>query len=186
MVLSPPVAHIAAPAPSQPSLGVSPSIAAPGLSGIAQIIATIEPEAESAPAPLPDTAELRAARIAAQRKADAQAKADAAAKVEKDKKEAEKLAARKHPARIWVQIATGSNEAGLPSTWKKLRDKSPATFKGLGAASVPFRATNRLLVGPFRSQAEARALLNNMQKAGMSGSTYASEAGQEVAKIAAK
>lgn len=159
---------------------------APGTTGIAQIIATIEPESESAAAPLPTLAEIRAARLAAQRKADLKGKADSEAKAAKVRKDAEKLAASKHPARVWVQVATGNNEAGLPSTWKKLRDKSPATFKGLSAASVPFRATNRLLVGPLRGQAEARALLGAMQKAGMSGSTYASEAGQEVAKIAAR
>ena len=116
----------------------------------------------------------------------AQAKADADAKVAKDAKEAAKREAAKNPPRVWVQVATGANEAGLPSTWKRIREKSPLLFKGLSAASVPFKSTNRLLVGPIKSQAEARALVNALQKAGMAGTTYSSEAGQEIARIASK
>jgi len=154
--------------------------------GLGAILANLEVEPESAAGPLPTAAEMKAARVAAQRKAVADAKADAEAKAAKEAKEAERLAAAKHPARIWVQVATGSNEAGLPSTWKKLKEKSPAVFKGQNASSVPFKATNRLLVGPFKSQAEARAMVNAMNKAGLQGSTFSSDAGQTVSKVSAK
>lgn len=164
--------------PPQPSVAASL-----GLGGLLQ---GLQVEQESAAGPLPTAAQMKAARVAAQKKAAADAKAEAAAKAEKAAKDAERQAAARNPARIWVQVATGSNEAGLPSTWKKLKDKSPTTFKGLNASSVPFKATNRLLVGPFKNQAEARALVNAMNKAGMSGSTFTSEAGQEIAKVSAK
>jgi Flp pilus assembly protein TadD len=168
---------------SAPEGAAAPS---PAPTRLADIIATIEPEAESAAAPLPTAAELRAARMAQQKKLAAQAKAEADAKAEKDAKEAAKREASRHPARVWVQVATGANEAGLPTTWKRIRDKSPQLFKGMSAASVPFKSTNRLLVGPVKSQAEARALVNALQKAGMAGTTYSSEAGQEIARIASK
>ena len=83
-------------------------------------------------------------------------------------------------------FSTNRISAGLPSTWKKLREKAPDVFKGRTASVVPFKATNRVLVGPFKSQAEARALVSAMGKAGLQGSTYASEAGQEVARIGGK
>lgn len=150
------------------------------------IVANLEVEPESAAGPLPSAVEIKASRVAAQRKAAADAKADAEAKAAREAKEAERLAAAKHPARIWVQVATGANEAGLPSTWKKLKEKSPAVFKGQNASSVPFKATNRLLVGPFKSQAEARAMVNSMKKAGLQGSTFASDPGQAVSKVSAK
>ena len=79
-----------------------------------------------------------------------------------------------------------SDLAGLPGTWKKLKEKSPAVFKGQNASSVPFKATNRLLVGPFKSQAEARAMVNALNKAGLQGSTFSSDPGQVVTKVAAK
>jgi len=154
--------------------------------GIGSILAGLEVEQESVAGPLPSAAELKAARLAAQRKAAAEAKADAEAKAAKEAKEAERLAAAKNPARIWVQIATGANDAGLPGTWKKMKEKSPAVFKGQSASSVPFKATNRLLVGPFKSQAEARAMVNAMNKAGLQGSTFSSDAGQVVTKVSGK
>ena len=180
---------IAAPAPSSvsqpPPARIVPAPAS-GSKGLSGLLAGIEVEAESAAGPLPSAAQIKAARIAAQRKAAADAKAEADAKAAKQAEDAERLAAKKNPARIWVQVATGSNEAGLPGTWKRLKDKAPEAFKGLSASSVPFKATNRLLVGPFKSMAEARALVNTLGKAGLSVNTFNSEAGQEVTKVAAK
>jgi Flp pilus assembly protein TadD len=168
----------------------------PAAIGLASVMADITPEAESVAAPLPSAAQLRAARLAAQRKAEAaalaeeQAKADALAQKEAKAaaalKEAERLTSKKHPARIWVQVATGANESGLPITWKHLREKSPDVFKGLSASTVPFKSTNRLLVGPFKSASDARALVNAMSKAGLFGSTFSSDAGQEIGKVASR
>lgn len=188
--LPPPSAAFVAAAPTPatvaPAASVPPVTApAPAIS-LAAIIAGIEPETESAAGPLPDAAALRAARAALQKKAAAAAKAEAEAKVEKDKKAAEQLAAKKSPARIWVQVATGANDAGLPLTWKRLRDKAPDALKGLSASSAPYKATNRLLVGPFKSAAEAKKIVNGLSKSGVSAFTFSSEAGQEIAKVAGK
>lgn len=158
----------------------------PSGTGLGAILAGLEVEPESVAGPLPTAAELKAARIVAQRKAAAEAKADAEAKAAKEAKEAERLAAAKNPARIWVQIATGANDAGLPGTWKKMKESSPSVFKGQNASSVPFKATNRLLIGPFKSQAEARAMVNAMSKAGLPGSTFSSDPGQVVTKVSGK
>lgn len=170
------------------------SIPAP-VRGLAGLLADIEPEEESAAIALPTEAQIKIARIAAQRKiADAAAKVkaekDGVAKAEKakaDKEAAEAAAlAKRNPPRVWVQVATGANESGLGITWKRLREKAPDAFKGMSASYVPFKATNRVLVGPFKSNAEARTLVNAMSKAGLSGNTFASEAGQEILKIASK
>jgi tetratricopeptide (TPR) repeat protein len=163
--------------------------------GLAGLLADVEPEQESVAIALPTEAQIKIARIAAQRKiADATAKAkaekDSVAKAEKaklDKEAAEAAAlAKRNPPRVWVQIATGANESGLGITWKRLREKAPDAFKGLSASYAPFKATNRVLVGPFKSNTEARSLVNAMGKAGLSGNTFASEAGQEILKIASK
>lgn len=154
--------------------------------GLGAIVADLEVEPESTAGPMPTAAELKAARVAVQRKAAAEAKAAADAKAAKDAKEAERLAAKKNPARIWVQVATGSNEAGLPGTWKKLKDKAPEALKGQSPSVVPFKATKRLLIGPFKSQVEARAMVNAMKKAGLQGSTFSSDPGQVVTKVSAK
>ena len=180
------------PPPEQPKPLIAP---VPSSRGLAGLLADIEPEQESVAISLPSAVDIKLARIAAQRKiidaaAKAKAEKDTVAKAEKaaaDRKLAEATAAaKKSPARVWVQVATGANESGLGITWKRLREKAPDTFKGLSAAYVPFKATNRVLVGPFKSGAEARALVNTMNKAGLSANTYSSDAGQEIIKIAVK
>ena len=168
------------PPPAQIVSPPAPVVASGG--GLGAFLAGLQTEEESVAGPLPSVAEMKAARLAALRKANAEADARAA----KEVKEAERRLAAKSPPRIWVQIATGANESGLPGTWKKLKEKAPAALKGLSPSSVPFKATNRLLVGPFKSQAEARALVNTIGKAGLSGSTFTSEAGQEIAKVSAR
>lgn len=189
----PPVARFEIAAPPPIAAPVAPATAAAVAGpaeaparGLGAILASLEVEEESRADPLPSAAELKATRVAAQRKAAAEAKAEAEAKAAKEAKTAERLAAARHPARIWVQVATGSNEAGLPGTWKKLKDRAPEVFKGQNASSVPFKATNRLLVGPFKSQAEARALVNSMNRAGLQGSTFSSDAGQVIAKVSSR
>ena len=159
---------------------------APKPVGLSAIMADIVPEAESQAAPLPTPAQLRAARQATAKKAlvEAEAKAE---KEQAAREAAEKAAvAKRNPARVWVQVATGNNESGLSGTWKKLKEKAPDVFKGQSAASVPYKSTNRVLIGPFKSQAEARAMVNAMGKKGIQGSTYSSDAGQEVGRVGGK
>jgi hypothetical protein len=154
-------------------------------SRLASILAGIEPEAESTPVALPTAAEMRAVqRAAAKKAADAVATATAD-KEAKDAKARQAALEKANPARLWVQVATGANES-LSATWKKIRDANDKALKGLSGYSVPFRATNRVLAGPVKSQAAARALINILAKNGVTATSYSSEAGQEVLKLAAR
>jgi Flp pilus assembly protein TadD len=177
----------------------------PASLGLGAVIEGLELEEQSAAAPVPTDAQLRAMRITAQRKveaeakakekADADAKAAKAAKLEadagklaEDKKKVDQEAAdlKKNPARLWVQIAMGSNKAGLPITWRKLRAEAP---KALGDQTVwyaPFRATNRLVVGPLKSSGAARSLVTSLSKEGVQATTWASDAGEEVSRLGGK
>jgi hypothetical protein len=113
----------------------------------------------------------------------AQAAAEEAAKRERAEKAA---AAKRNPARVWVQIATGRNDTGLGITVRRIRSDNEAALKGLSAWSAPYKATNRILVGPMKSAASARELVGKLAKNGLSAMTYSSDAGEEVEKIAAK
>ncbi len=169
-----------------PIAGRPPTPVSPPPSRLAALLEGIEVEQETVANALPSDVELKAARAATRKKADVEAKAAAIKAVEAKKLAEEKAVAKKHPARHWVQIATGANRAGLPGTWKKLQGDAPKTLAGQSAASVPFKSTNRLLVGPFKSEAEARALVNKLSKEGKSATAYTSESGQEIAKIGGK
>jgi tetratricopeptide (TPR) repeat protein len=155
-------------------------------SRLASILAGIEPEAESAPVALPSAAEIRAAQRAVAKKSADAAAAAVADNEAKDAKVKQAALDKANPARLWVQVATGANERSLAATWKKIRDANGKALKGLGGYSVPFRATNRVLAGPVKSQAEARALISALAKNGVTATSYGSEKGQEVVRLAAK
>ena len=204
-----PVAVTRAPAPrARPGRGDADSILAKIVAGL-----TI-PAAELDVAPTRVTpGEGRPLTVAARRAADRKALADKAeAKPADDKKStavsrkalADKKAAadkkalaakeaadvkkaeRAQPPRIWVQVAGGANEAGLASAWKIMKGKAPGVLGGKQAYTTPLRATNRVLTGPFKTDAEARAYVNQLAKSGVNAFTFTSDKGQKITKLDVK
>lgn len=156
---------------------------APGgrLSGL---LAGLTMEQETAPV-LPDAKKMRAQKIAAQKKAAAEAKAKADAIAAAKALAEEKARIKKNPSRVWVQIASGPNESALPFTWNKFRKEHDA-LDGKSAWAMPYGRTNRLLVGPMKSQADAKALVAKLAKDGLKTNLFISEAGQEIEKLGGK
>ena len=113
------------------------------------------------------------------------AKGKASAKCETaDAKGAKADAATKgDPARVWVQVAGGANQAALEKAWNGLKAKAPDLFRNRQGWSTPLRATNRVLTGPFKSEDEAQAFVNQMAKAGLSGFVFTSTKGQKVDRL---
>lgn len=190
-VVGTPVPALIAPSPSQTPAAPPPQIAAPApaprpASTLADIVKTLELEQESAAAALPNEAQLRAARIAAQKKAAADAKLKAEKLAEEKRVAEEEAKARRNPARVWVQIATGNNEAGMPGTWRRLKTQASKSLAKQTAWTVPFRQTNRLLVGPLKSVSDARDLVSSLAKEGVQATTFSSDAGQEISRIGGK
>ena len=149
-----------------------------------------------APTPMAaDEPELTAAeRKAADRKAAVAAKALAAKKAAAEDKAAadkeaakqavaDRKAAKSNPTRIWVQVAGGANEDDLPKAWAAVKKKAPEAFAGRSGWATPLRATNRVLTGPFKTDADARAFVNTLKKSGVSGFAFTSDAGQKIEKL---
>lgn len=180
-----PLAASAPPIDASETPAAQPPVARAALS-LSDIVRTLELEPESQPVALPDAAKLRTMQLAAQKKAAAEEKARAERR-EEERREAEEAAkARRHPARTWVQVATGNNTQGLPGTWRSIKSRTAKALDGQKAWFVPFRQTNRLLVGPVKSASEARALVNSLAKEGLQATIFSSEAGQEIERIGGK
>jgi Flp pilus assembly protein TadD len=92
----------------------------------------------------------------------------------------------KEPRRNWVQIASGANEADLPREFARLKGKAPKLLANHSAWTTPLRATNRLLVGPFKGEKEAQAFVTGLAKAKLSAFSWTSPEGQEIKKLATK
>ncbi len=128
-----------------------------------------------------------AKKAIADKKALADKKAAAAEKLAADKAAAEeKRIARANPARTWVQVSTGATEGDLPKAWKKAKAKAPTVFGTRGGWTAPWKATNRVLAGPFKTDAEARTFVNQLAKEGVSTFTFTSDPGEIITKLPAK
>jgi tetratricopeptide (TPR) repeat protein len=126
-------------------------------------------------------------KAAADKKLLADKKGTADKKALADKEAAaEKKLARSEPPRIWVQVAGGANEGDLVRAWRAARTKAPGALAERQGWTTPLRATNRVLAGPFKTDSEARTVVNQLAKAGVSAFTFTSEAGQKVTRLAAK
>ncbi|WP_245987923.1 SPOR domain-containing protein [Sphingobium fluviale] len=166
-------------APPPPPARPAPS---PGISSrsLADIMAEIEiPQSELAPrvaaVDLSDVASLKAAKKKAQ-EAAAKKKAEAEAKAKAD---AEKKRLAANPARYWVQIGTGRNKSALAFTLKRMKKEHDVLAKQDGF-SAAWGATNRLVVGPFKSLERAKAVEADLKKAGSDAFVWRSDAGEEL------
>ena len=97
-----------------------------------------------------------------------------------------KLAAPAEPSRVWVQVAGGAARTALPREFARLKAKAPRLLGTRSAWTAPLNATNRLLVGPFASNKEAQAFVNQLKTEDLSGFPWTSAAGQKVEKLPAK
>ena len=158
------VAPPAASAPAAPA--TSPST---GLSGLSAVAATIQQLPEETASPKPESSSTKPAPAAEPDKA-ATAKADTAGQ----------------PSRHWVQVAGTADKESLRGEFARIRAKAPKLLADKSAWTTPLRFTNRLLVGPFKSNDEAQDFVNELAKADLSAFTWTSPAGQEIVKLAGK
>ncbi|QGN55579.1 SPOR domain-containing protein [Novosphingobium sp. Gsoil 351] len=91
-----------------------------------------------------------------------------------------------HPSRIWVQLGVGRDKSALGFDWRKLGKAQADVFKGKKPWTTPWGQTNRLLAGPFETQAAAQAFLKDVRKKDSDAFVWTSPAGQAVDALAAK
>jgi len=117
-------------------------------------------------------------------RAEATAKAKAAADVKAKAEAAEKARLAKNPSRAWVQVGTGRNISALAFTMKGLRKKYES-LAAKDAWTASWGQTNRLVVGPFATFDKAKEYEERLKKGGADAFAWRSDAGEDVAKLAA-
>jgi Flp pilus assembly protein TadD len=86
-----------------------------------------------------------------------------------------------HPSRIWVQIATGRDKAALGFDWRRMTRDAAEVFRGKEPFVTAWGQTNRLLTGPFQSEAAANSFIGQLRRADVDGAfVWTSPAGQVV------
>ena len=90
-------------------------------------------------------------------------------------------AAPSHPSRIWVQLATGRDRTALGYDWRRISRSAEAAFKNRRPSISAWGQSNRLLAGPFESEAAANSFLGQLRRASVEGAfVWTSPAGQVV------
>jgi hypothetical protein len=148
---------------------------------------TTSTAAAAEPSPARQAAEQKAAderslaedRRAAQRKAAA----EKAAAEKKAKAQEEAKARKSSPERYWVQIASGAYKPDLDKEWDKQKKAHGKLLAGKTPWTTPFKATNRLLIGPFPSKGAAQDYVNDARAAGLSSFPVTTSAGQKVERV---
>ena len=88
--------------------------------------------------------------------------------------------------RIYVQIATGADAAGLGFDYRRMAKKTPASFTNQNGWTSAWGKTRRLLVGPFADQKSAKKWEADFRKAGGDGFVWQSDKNAEVEKLKSK
>jgi tetratricopeptide (TPR) repeat protein len=194
------IATLEEPAPAPPA---APAASAPTPATQKAVPAPAAAAKVTPPAKVPVVAAARkepaAAAAGTAAKKDAAPAAAASAKgIDAAKPPAAKPAAKKNaaadkepvkpaePSRHWVQVAGGADKAALPREFARLKAKAPKLLSAQTAWTTPLRATNRLLVGPFKSDDDAQSFVNELGKAELTAFAWTSEAGQKIEKLSAK
>lgn len=88
-----------------------------------------------------------------------------------------------HPARQWVQVATGQNTGAFRFDWRRIRREAGGLLDDVEAFVAPWGQTNRLLAGPFASAREAQDMVSALAGAGIRTFRYSSREGEEVSPL---
>ena len=158
-----------------------PVVVAPAFD-LASVVGSIQiPESEQTPSAVPvdlkkikATAEKSVVVDATSKNLKVDAKAPAKGKMEAT-----------HPARFWVQIATGEASA-LGYDYRKWTKKTPDLFKSQNGWTSAWGKTSRLLVGPFADMKIAKKWEADFKKAGGDGFMWKSENGVVVTTMKTK
>lgn len=85
-----------------------------------------------------------------------------------------------HPARHWVQVATGRDIRALGFDWRRISRSAQGELGGKGAFTAPWGEANRLLAGPYDNEAQAREVVNRLKAIGVDSFPFRSAQGEAV------
>lgn len=88
-----------------------------------------------------------------------------------------------HPARHWVQVATGKDLSALGFDWRRISRKSDGALDGKGPFTTRWGEANRLLAGPYPTRDAARDAVAKLKAGGLDAFTFSSAEGEEIAPL---
>lgn len=88
-----------------------------------------------------------------------------------------------HPARHWVQVATGQDTAAFRFDWRRIVRNADGLLNDADAFTARWGQTNRLLTGPFDSARAAQEFVSALAGAGVDSFRFSSEEGEQIQSL---
>ena len=86
--------------------------------------------------------------------------------------------------KIWLQLASASNDAALSSEFERLKSKNPDLFDGLKPYVARSAGGARLLIGPFRGRSDAETLAEDFNSVGIDVANFTNSQADRIAPLA--
>jgi Flp pilus assembly protein TadD len=96
------------------------------------------------------------------------------------------VSAARSSSKIWLQLASGSDDTGLSSEFRRLKSKNPDLFDGLRPYVARTAGGARLLVGPFRGRSDAEILAGDFASVGIDAANFTNSQADRIAPLAAE
>lgn len=88
-----------------------------------------------------------------------------------------------HPARHWVQVATGQDTSAFRFDWRRIVRNAGGLLDDAEAYRARWGQTNRLLTGPFDSADAAQRMVSALAGEGVDTFRFESQEGEEVQQL---
>ena len=88
--------------------------------------------------------------------------------------------------KIWLQLASGSDADALPDQFRRIRSREPSLFEGINGFIADEGSRTRLLIGPFRSDDDARLFADALETVRIDSTRWISQPGQVVRKLSSQ
>jgi Flp pilus assembly protein TadD len=85
--------------------------------------------------------------------------------------------------KIWLQLASGSNSAALPTEFRRLKSRNRDLFDGISGyvAKSPDRA--RLVIGPFRGPSDAETFAEDLHTVGIDSFSWTNSESDQIVPL---
>lgn len=88
--------------------------------------------------------------------------------------------------RIWLQLASGTDPAALPQQFRRYANRDRELFANISPYVVQEGGRSRLLIGPFKSTADAQTFAEELSSVRIDSFSWISAPGQVITKLPAQ
>jgi len=88
--------------------------------------------------------------------------------------------------RIWLQLASGTDASALPAQFRRIVNRDRELFENISGYVADEGGRSRLLIGPFKSTADAETFAEDLSSVNIDSFSWTSAPGQVVRKLPAQ